>query len=170
MLKICSQRWRCSKALLQTAYTELWWRAEGWPRSSTGTRISPSEHFTFNFSKRELEDRDIPASRFTAGFSRISQFWPFMEMGGTPYANGSLFGRMFSHKGLQGYEDVPPKVLAYIEKNAPEFLTLPDHWNLDNSRVETWKAYSKDVPPENPDYEWKPDSFEVPTGRGAGTK
>ncbi len=143
---------------------------EGWPRSSTGARVSPSEHFTFNFSKRELEDRDIPSSRFTAGFSRISQFWPFMEMGGTPFANGSLFGRMFSHKGLAGYGDVPPKVLAYIEKNAPDFLTLPDHWNLDNSRVETWKAYSKDVPPENPDYEWQPDDFDVPTGKGAGTK
>ncbi|MDH3977621.1 MAG: DUF1838 family protein, partial [Gammaproteobacteria bacterium] len=87
---------------------------EGWPQSSTGERVSPSEHFTFNFSRRELEDRDIPASRFIAGFSRISQFWPFMEMGGTPYANGSLFGRMFSHKGLGGYDDVPPKVLAYI--------------------------------------------------------
>ena len=46
-------------------------------------------------------------------------------MGGTPYADGSLFGRMFSHKGLPGTDDVPPKVLAYIEKNAPEFLEIP---------------------------------------------
>jgi len=143
---------------------------EGWPRSSTGTRISPSEHFTFNFSRRELEDRDIPTSRFTAGFSRISQFWPFMEMGGTPYANGSLFGRMFSHKGLGGYDDVPPKVLAYIEKHAPEFLTLPDHWDLGNRRVETWKAYAHDVPPENPEYEWHPDEFVVPSGKGSRKK
>lgn len=140
---------------------------EGWPRSSTGPRISPSEHFTFNFSRREMEDRDIPSSRFTAGFSRISQFWPFMEMGGTPFATGSLFGRMFSHKGLKSYGDIPPKVLAYIEKHTPESLTLPDHWNLDNARVETWKAYAKDVSPENPDYEWQPDNFKVPSGRGA---
>ncbi len=140
---------------------------EGWPRSSTGKKISPSEHFTFNVSRRELEDRDLPSARFTAGFSRISQFWPFMEMGGTPYANGSLFGRMFSHKGLAGYEEVPPKLLAYIEKHSPESLTLPDTWELDNSRVETWKAYAEDVPPENPDYEWAPSDFKVPTGRGA---
>ncbi|MAF83861.1 MAG: DUF1838 family protein [Gammaproteobacteria bacterium] len=143
---------------------------EGWPRSSTGSRISPSEHFTFNFSRRELEDRDIPTSRLTAGFSRISQFWPFMEMGGTPYANGSLFGRMFSHKGLSGYDDVPPKVLAYLEKHAPDFLTLPDHWNINTRRVETWKAYAYDVPPENPDYEWQPDDFNVPTGKGSKKK
>ena len=139
---------------------------EGWPRSSTGTRITPSEHFTFNMSKRQLEDRDEPTARFLAGFSRISQFWPFMEMGGTEFADGSLFGRMFSHKGLKGTDDVPPKVLAYIEKNAPEFLTLPVGWDLKNDRVETWKAYAQDVPPENPDYEWQGTDFEVPSGRG----
>ena len=140
----------------------------GWPRSSTGPRISPSEHFTFQCSRKQLEDRDDPTVRMVAGFSRISQFWPFMEMGGTPYADGSLFGRMFSHKGLPGTDDVPPKVLAYIEKNAPEFLEIPEGWEPNNARVETWKAYALDVPPENPDYEgWEPSSFKVPTGRGA---
>ncbi len=141
---------------------------DGWPRSSTGPRISPSEHFTFQCSREQLEDRDQPTVRMVAGFSRISQFWPFMEMGGTPYADGSLFGRMFSHKGLPGYGDVPPKVLAYIEKNAPEFLEIPEGWEPNNARVETWKAYALDVPPENPDYQgWEPSPFEVPTGRGA---
>ncbi len=140
----------------------------GWPRSSTGPRISPSEHFTFQCSREQLEDRDDPTVRMVAGFSRISQFWPFMEMGGTPYAEGSLFGRMFSHKGLPGTDDVPPKVLAYIEKNAPEFLEIPEGWEPNNARVETWKAYALDVPPENSDYEgWEPSSFKVPTGRGA---
>jgi len=91
-------------------------------------------------------------------------------MGSTPYADGSLFGRMFSHKGLGGYDDVPPKVRAYIEKHAPEFLTLPDHWDLSNRRVETWRAYSFDVAPENPDYEWQPDSFIVPSGKGSKKK
>ncbi len=139
---------------------------EGWPRSSTGPKISPSEHFTFRVAKKELEDRDVPCSRFVAGFSRISQFWPFMEMGGTEFENGSLFGRMFSHKGLNGYGDVPPKVLAYIEKNAPEFLEIPEGWEPDNHRVETWKAYALDVAPENPDYDWEPTDFNPPTGRG----
>lgn len=139
----------------------------GWPRSSTGPRITPSEHFTFSFSRRELEDRSLPTMRFNAGFTRVSQCWPFMEMGGTPYADAVLFGRMFSHKGLPGTQEVPPKVLDYVEKHAPEFLTLPDHWNLDNSRVDTWKAYAQDVPPENPDYEWQGSSFKVPTGKAA---
>ncbi len=141
---------------------------EGWPRSSTGPRISPSEHFTMYVSKRELEDRDIPSARMRAGFSRISQWWPFMKMGGTEYADGVLFGRMFSHKGLAGYGDVPRKVLDYIEKNAPDYLTLPDGWEPTNRRVDTWKVYALDIPPENPDYrDFKPDDFTPPTGSGA---
>jgi len=143
---------------------------EGWPRSSTGPRVTPSEHFTFQVSKKELEDRDIDTCRMTAGFSRISECWPFMEFGGTEFADATMFGRMHSHKGLKGYDEVPPKVLAYIEKHAPEFLTLPDSWEIVNKRVDTWKAYAQDIPPENPDYKWEPSSFVVPTGKGAVDK
>lgn len=139
---------------------------EGWPRSSTGKRTTPSEHFTFNFSKREMEDRDLPTVRFNAGFTRLSECWPFMQMGGTEYAGATLFGRMFSHKGLKGLDDVPPKVRAYIEKHAPQFLTVPDGWVPDNSRVDTWKAYAQDIPPEAAGYPWKPSTFKVPSGSG----
>ena len=40
-----------------------------------------------------------------------------------PY--GILFGRMFSHKGLKGFGDLHPKILAYVEKHAPEYLEVP---------------------------------------------
>jgi Protein of unknown function (DUF1838) len=139
---------------------------DGWPRSSTGPRTTPSEHFTFSCSRQALEDRDLPTVRMQAGFTRISECWPFMQMGGTPYAGVSLFGRMFSHKGLAGLNDVPPKVRAYIEKHAPEFFTVSPGWVPDNSRVDTWKAYAQDIPPENPAYPWKPSAFKVPTGSG----
>ncbi|HJP04278.1 MAG: hypothetical protein CL799_13650 [Chromatiales bacterium] len=142
-------------------------RPEGWPRSSTGPRITPSEHFTFQVNKYELEDRDLNTCRMTAGFSRLSECWPFMEMGGTKFADVTLFGRMHSHKGLRAYDDVPPKVLAYIEKHAPDYLALPKHWNIGNKRVDTWKTYALDVPPENPDYEWSPSDFVVPSGKGS---
>ena len=62
---------------------------------------------------------------------------------------------------------MPPKVLAYIEKHAPDYLTVPDHWDLGNKRVDTWRAYSQDIRPENPDYDWQPVEYPVPTGRGA---
>ena len=139
---------------------------EGWPLSSTGARVTPSEHFTFQVNKDELEDRSLPTCRMTAGFSRISECWPFMQMGGSEFADATLSGRMHSHKGLGGYDEVPPKVLAYIEKHAPEFLTLPDDWKAGNKRVDTWKAYAQDIPPENPDYAWEASDFAVPSGSG----
>lgn len=141
---------------------------EGWPESSTGTRVAPSEHFTIRVSKTELEDRDVGTCRMTAGFTRVSECWPFMQMGGTRFADATLFGRMHSHNGLKGYGDVPPKILAYIEKHAPEYLTVPDHWEIGNQRIDTWKCYARDIPPENPEYDgWQPSEFRVPSGKGA---
>jgi hypothetical protein len=141
----------------------------GWPKSSTGPLISPSEHFTMQVNKNELYVRSIPTSRMTAGFSRVSQWWPFMKMGGTKFANGVMFGRMFSHKGLKDVGEIPPKVLAYIEKNAPEYLEMPDiPWEPQNTRIDTWKTYAKDIPPENPNHKgFELHSTRPPTGSGA---
>jgi hypothetical protein len=124
---------------------------EGWPKASTGRRINPSEHFTFTMSLDQMQDRSEPAVRYNAGFSRISQWWPWMRMGGHQFADGVLFGRMFSHKGLPDHGDVPPNVLAYIEKHAPDYLEPPEDWPLETPRG-TWEAYADEVPPENPEY------------------
>ncbi len=121
---------------------------EGWPQASTGPRISPSEHFTFCMSLAEMQDRSVPSSRFMAGFSRLGQWWPWMRMGGHELAeSGVVFGRMFSHKGLKGPGDIPPKVLTYIEKHAPEYLTVPEHWPNVNPHG-TWEAFAREVPRE----------------------
>ncbi|MDX2224342.1 MAG: DUF1838 family protein [Rhodospirillaceae bacterium] len=145
---------------------------EGWPSYSTGPRISPSEHFTFDISKRDLEDRSLPTVRFTAGFSRLSQPWPFMKMGGERFKDAVVFGRMFSHKGYAGTAEVPPKVLAYIEKNAPRYLELPPEWPVRrNPRLDTWMAFAQDVPPENKAHPWTKTQLDPavvpPTGLGA---
>ena len=118
-----------------------------WPKAHTGDRISPSEHFTFSMSLEQMMDRSAPAVRYMAGFSRLSQWWPWMHMGGHKYENEVLFGRMWSHKGLPDCGDVPPKVLDYIEKHAPEYLEVPDHWPQVNPKG-TWEAYAEEVPPE----------------------
>jgi len=118
-----------------------------WPKAHTGAQISPSEHFTFRMSKQEIEDRSLPSSRFVAGFSRVSEWWPWMMMGGSEFQDGIIFGRMFSHKGLPGYQDIPKKVLAYLEKNHPESLEIPEQWG--NLRPKgTWEKYAEQVPPE----------------------
>ena len=147
---------------------------EGWPKASTGKTITPSEHFVFYVDRDELEDRSIPSARFRGGFSRQCNWWPWMKMGGHDHEDGILFGRMFSQKGMPGTQSVRPKVLAYIEKHAPEFLTLPDDWPIRNDRIGTWECYRQDIPPENPDYEWKnkrkDDVLAPPTGQGANVR
>ena len=150
-------------------------KAEGWPAASTGPKITPSEHFLMYASRRELEDRERSSVRMRAGFSRLSECWPWMRMGQHPLRGLTLFGRMHSHKGLAGTGDVPPKVLTYLQKHAPEYLTLPKGWAAipsPNKRVETWGAYSMDVPPETAGYDWqaralRPAGFAgPPTGAG----
>ena len=145
---------------------------EGWPTYSTGPRITPSEHFVMYASLKETEDRDLPTARMRAGFSRMSECWPWMRMGKHEQRGLTLFGRMHSHKGLNGLDEVPPKVRAYIEKHAPQYFEMPPEWESDNKRVETWGAFAMDVPPENSAYDWKaralrPKGFAgPPTGLG----
>jgi len=118
-----------------------------WPKACTGDRISPSEHFNFYMSLEQMMDRSAPSCRYTAGFSRLSQWWPWMRMGEHEYRDEVLFGRMFSHKGLDGYGDVPPKVLSYIEKHAPEYLEVPDYWPEVLPKG-TWEAFAEEVATE----------------------
>lgn len=147
---------------------------QGWPNYSTGPKITPSEHFMMYASLDEVQDRDLPTARMRAGFARMSECWPWMRMGKHEHRGLTLFGRMHSHKGLPGTAEVPPKVLAYIEKNAPEYLTLPPTWESrgSNRRIETWGAFAQDVPPETAGYDWTakakrpPDFKGPPTGLG----
>jgi hypothetical protein len=97
----------------------------------------------------QMQDRGAPAVRYHAGFSRVSQWWPWMRMGGSGLENEVLFGRMFSHKGLPDCGDVPPKVLAYIEKHCPEYLEPPSDWPNVQPKG-TWEAFAEAVPAEIP--------------------
>lgn len=142
---------------------------EGWPKSSTGPTVSPAEHFTFKVSRKELEDRDLQTVRMYAGFSRSSQWWPWMRMGGSGMEGGVLSGRLHSHNGLSGYDDVPRKVLDYLERHAPQYLEPIEGWPGSSPRLDTWTAYSQDVAPETPNHPWEPaaDALRPPTGKGA---
>ena len=93
-------------------------------------------------------------------------------MGGGKYKDVVLLGRMFSHKGLKGYDEVPRKVLAYIEKHAPRYLEMAPGWDAPRTdRLDTWMAFAQDVPPERVSYPWTkrelPAGLAPPTGLGA---
>jgi hypothetical protein len=143
----------------------------GWPKASVGPRVSPSEHFTYYVSKRELEDRSLPTVRARAGFSRQSNWWPWMRMGGSKYQDGIMISRMFSHKGLKGVEEVSRPILRYLEKHAPQYLEAPADFTPRNDRIDVQKAYVQDMPPEVASYTWtqkrKSEADKPPTGAGA---
>ncbi|MEH6549312.1 MAG: DUF1838 family protein [Pseudomonadales bacterium] len=117
-----------------------------YPKASTGKYINPSEHFTFTTSLAELSDRSKPYARYTAGFSRLSPWWPWMMMGQSG-VEGVLFGRMTSVKDQGRAEDVPRKILDYTEKHYPQYLEPCDDWD-DGGPISTWEAYARDISPE----------------------
>lgn len=120
--------------------------SDAWPRASTHEFINPSEHFYFTTSLRELNDRSRPSARYTAGFTRISPWWPWMLMGNSGI-NGALFGRMMSVKEEGKADDVPRAVYDYVCKHHPDFLESPNDWD-DGHPIGTWEAYAREVPPE----------------------
>ena len=69
-----------------------------------------------------------------------------MMMGGSD-VNGGLFGRMHSRKSDEGFTDIPPILMAYAEKNCPDYLEPCTDWD-DGYPIGTWEAYARDVPPE----------------------
>jgi hypothetical protein len=116
-----------------------------WPRASTHDFINPSEHFYFTTSLGELEDRSNPSAKYTAGFSRMSPWWPWMLMGESD-VDGVLFGRMMSAKQSGNPDDVPRKIYDYVQQHHPDFLESPTDWD-DGHPIGTWEAYARDVPP-----------------------
>ncbi|MCH9695968.1 MAG: DUF1838 domain-containing protein [Gammaproteobacteria bacterium] len=117
-----------------------------WPSASTGDFINPSEHFYFTTSLQELADRDSPSAKYTAGFSRMSPWWPWMLMGDSD-VDGVLFGRMVSVKSEGRPEDVPRSVYEYVEKHHADYLESPTDWD-DGQPLGTWEAYAKAMPDE----------------------
>ncbi len=144
---------------------------KGWPKAYIGARVTPSEHFTYYVSKAELENRDLPSVRTRGGFSRQGNWWPWMKMGQSKYRDGVLTGRMFTHKGLGGYDDVPRPILKYMEKYAPQYLEAPPDFTIRTDRMDVQKAYVQDIPPEVAGYDWKQkrksDVDKPPTGAGS---
>lgn len=139
-----------AKTLLSWDYTHHYRNpvtTDKWPLASTGEFINPSEHFTFSTPWGELADRSNPCATFQCGFSRLSPWWPWMRMGGSGI-EGGLFGRMHSHKSNRGYEDIPPAILAYVQRHHPEYLQPCDDWD-DGFPIGTWEAYAQQIPAEN---------------------
>jgi hypothetical protein len=123
---------------------------EGWPYSSTGRVINPSEHFTFFVPAAELADRSRPWATMTAGFFRQTPWLPWMRMGRSD-VQGRLFANSHSYKITGGLDNIPRPVRERLEKERPDMLAPPTDWEP-GPIGSTWGYYASVVPPENPDY------------------
>lgn len=123
---------------------------EGWPESSTGPVINPSEHFVFFTPAAELEDRGRPWATMTAGFFRQTPWLPWMKMGKSG-VEGRMFANSHSYKVTGGLDNIPRVVRAKLERERPDMLEKPKDWSQ-HPVGSTWGYYASVAPPENPDY------------------
>lgn len=119
---------------------------EGWPESSTGPVINPSEHFVFFVPAAELEDRSRPWATMTAGFFRQCPWLPWMRMGRSG-VEGRMFASSHSYKITGGLDNIPRPVRTRLEKDRPDMLTPPRDWSQ-HPMGSTWGYYAKEAPKE----------------------
>jgi hypothetical protein len=113
-------------------------------RESTGTHIRVMESFQYTGSMQELTDESLPGAAYTGAWNRIAPWLPWMLMGQRP---GHMFYRCATKK-LDRFEQLPRGILAYAEKNLPQFLDYNTPWRLPSeSSYEVYKKLRKPVPP-----------------------
>ena len=123
---------------------------EGWPYSSTGAVLNPSEHFVFFIPADELEDPDRPWATMLGGFFRQTPWLPWMRMGKSG-VEGRLYASSHSYKNTGTLDNIPRVVREKLEKERPDMLEPPTDWEP-GPIGSTWGYYAQVVPPENPDY------------------
>lgn len=114
-------------------------KPEIWKKASTGPYINPAEHYLYFGSRAEIENRDLPSAKFTGGFMRTAPWFPWMLMGSIA---GTLVVRAHMWKSTNGPENIPAKLLKYVQKRHPEFLEVPTVW--DNApNPSSWEIYAR---------------------------
>ncbi len=89
-----------------------------WVKESTGARLPICEMFEFVGDADELRDPDLDRVNHSGSWIRLAPWLPWQMMGP---AEGRLFYRCTT-KSLNNLAELPPNILAYAEKNFPEYL------------------------------------------------
>ena len=94
-----------------------------------------------------LEDRSVDSAPFTAGFSRLSPWWPWMRMGGSGDGRRAVRSDVLP----QGR----PRARGHTCTGAGAHPTPPSRSSsrcpmtgMTAAPTSTWEAYARDVPPE----------------------
>ena len=82
--------------------------------------------------RADIDNPDITKAPNVTTHTSVRQWLPWMEMGAW---EGGLVISNHGKKIMGGVEDLPPKILAYVEKNAPDYLQPPDMSMKDEVRT-----------------------------------
>ena len=118
-----------------------------WPRESAGPINRTSEMFQRMCNLEDLERDDVSAANYIGTWTRVGPWLPWMLMG---QADGHMMYRSFMNRTGK-IENLPPKLLAYMEKKYPDFLKAPgdETWGKPNdSSFTVYMSQNKPKPPK----------------------
>ena len=112
-------------------------RAE-YPLHSQGDWYEAAELFNSFVLREDLENEALTSAPAWGSWSRVGPWLPWMEMADRP---GHLLYHGRSKKLLNGADDLPERLRAYVEKNMPKYLTAPDKFEEPNET--SWTYFKK---------------------------
>jgi hypothetical protein len=112
-----------------------------YPLHSQHAKYQTTELWGMIGSLAEVMNPDVTSAHCVTSWARISGWQPFMEMGNRP---GQMVFHSHSYKLMNGAAGLPPKIRAWIEQRAPEYLEAPREWTPPSESIGVWK-YSKKI-------------------------
>ena len=96
-----------------------------WPRESAGEMARVSEFFTYFFKASDFQDSKRTSVGFHGTWSRVTPWLPWMLMG---QADGHCQYMTYQGSGQNIEDELPRKVLDFIERKYPLYLNAPTEW------------------------------------------
>lgn len=109
-----------------------------YPEHSRSDQYQAAELFQFFMDKEALLDPDTKNIYSEVGWTRISDFLPWMRMADRP---GHLVYQCRGYKTSGGFETLPEEFRNYILKHQPEYAAPPDTYESPN--MTSWKYFKK---------------------------
>lgn len=110
-----------------------------------GGTYHATEMFNFMGNLSDLTDAKKPSAEVRVGWVRLSNWLPWMEMGGR---QGLVYFHTAGRK-LESYDDMPEVMRRAIDEQFPEYRSPPP---ADDARPNetSWSYFRKKVPPPSP--------------------
>lgn len=109
-----------------------------YPLHSAGDWYEAAELFNSFARRADLEDAKRTSVAEFGTWSRVGPWLPWMEMADRP---GYLLYHGRSRKLMGGVDEIPPRLRAWIERNAPKYLDAPEAFAEPNET--SWTYFKK---------------------------